>query len=307
MSLRASVFVIACACVLNSPGRASEAPALDAPTLEPGAEATTIIHLAVTAGASGAPNGFTIEWMTRTAYDMRGGWPSNPNDPTIHSATFVGSPTLNTVEGTRSFLLGPDEVASVEIGDVFDETGIITTSAGEMAVGIEYVMRVRANGQNGSRYSETAYAWTKSNQGTSECIHSQGWWKTHPDAWLVTSLRLGNVIYSQSQLLEIWNTPAAGNGLLALAHQLMAAKLNVIAGALAPTSVTDTIVAADALIGNRVVPPIGNGFLAPQVTSEWTDDLEEFNTEQSADDIPCARSTPAKRATWGALKSIYRN
>lgn len=305
MSLRTSVFAIACACILSSPGRASES-ALDAPALEPGVEATTILHLGVTAGASGAPNGFTVEWMLRTAYDVRGGWPSNPNDAAIHSATYIGSPTLNTVDGTRSFLLGPGEVANVEIGDVFDETGVIATNVGEMAVGTEYVVRVRANGQNGSRYSETAYVWTKANQGRSECIRSQGYWKTHPDAWPVASLRLGNVLYTKSQLLEIWNTPAAGNGLLALAHQLMAAKLNIIAGALAPSSVTDAITAADALIGNRTVPPIGNGFLPPQVTSELTDDLEEFNTEESGDNVPCARSTTAKSATWGELKSIYR-
>ena len=312
MSLRTSVFSIACACILSSPTLASVSPALDPPTLEPGAEATTIIHLGVTAGPSGAPNGFTIEWMLRTAHDLRGGWPSNPNDPAIHSATYVGSPTLNT-KGTRSFLLEPGEVANVEIGDVFDETGVIATNVGEMSVGTEYVVRVRANGQggantggNGSRYSETAYVWTKANQGRSECIRSQGWWKTHPDAWPVTSLRLGGVIYSKSQLLEIWSTAAAGNGLLALAHQLMAAKLNLVAGALAPSSVTDDITAADALIGNKVVPPIGNGFLPPQVTSSLTGDLEEFNTEQSGD-ILCARSTTAKSTTWGELKSIYRN
>lgn len=306
MSLRPSVFAIACACILSSPSFASEST-LDAPALEPGVEATTIIHLGVTAGASGAPNGFTIEWMLRTVYDMRGGWPSNPNDAAIHSAAYIGSPTLNTVDGTRSFLLGPGEVANIEIGDVFDETGVIATNVAEMTVGTEYVVRVRANGQNGSRYSETAYVWTKANQGRSECIRSQGYWKTHPEAWPVTSLRLGNVVYTKSQLLEIWNTPAAGNGLLALAHQLMAAKLNLIAGALAPSPVTDDITAADALIGNRTVPPIGSGFLPPQVMSELTDDLEEFNTEESADNIPCARSTTAKAATWGELKSIYRN
>jgi hypothetical protein len=317
MSLRTNLFALAGACLFVSASLASEPTTLDPPTLEPGVEATTIIHLDVTAGPSGAPNGFTIEWMLRSAFDMRGGWLANPNDPAIHSATFLGSPTLNTSEGTRSFLLGPGEVASIEIGDVFDETGVLATNVAEMAVGTEYVVRVRANGQGGlpsggndfdggSRYSETAYVWTKPNQGQSECIRSQGYWKTHPEAWPVSSLRLGSVIYPKSQLLEIWNTAAAGNGLLALAHQLMAAKLNLIAGALAPSSVSDDIAAADALIGNRVAPPIGNDHLPPTLTSELTDDLEEFNTEESGNNVECALSTTAKRSTWGALKSIYR-
>lgn len=317
MSLRTSVFAIACACILSAPSLASVPTVLDAPALEPGAEATTVLHMDVVAGPSGAPNGFTVEWMLRSAFDMHGGWPSNPNDPALQSAIYLGFPTLNTAAGTRSFLLGPGEVASIEIGDVFDETGVVASNPGEMAVGTEYVVRVRANGQpglpsggdrfdGGSRYSETIYAWTKANQGRSECIRSQGYWKTHPETWPVSSLRLGNVLYSKAQLLEIWNTAAEGNGLVALAHQLMAAKLNIVAGALAPSSVTDDIHAADALIGSRIVPPVGNGFLSPNSSSDLTDDLEEFNTEESGD-IGCAQSTTAKRSTWGEVKAIYRN
>src|SRR5690349_14178103 len=95
---------------------AAESTVLDTPDLAPGAEASSIIHLDVTAGVSGAPNGFTIEWMPRTMYDSFGGWPADPTHPAIMSAIFLGSPTLNTVEGTDSFLLGPSELAMIEIG-----------------------------------------------------------------------------------------------------------------------------------------------------------------------------------------------
>jgi hypothetical protein len=289
---------------------------LDPPAAEQGPEATTIIQIEVTAGTSGAPNGFTIEWISRTLFDQLGGWPADPLDPRIHAAIYLGIPSLNTAEGTTSFLLGPGQSATVEVGDLFDETGVLATSAGELAVGTEYAVRVRANGEGGmtgggggllppSPNSETQFFRTRSNDGLRDCVRSQGYWKTHPTVWPVSSLRLGSIIYTKNQLLAIWSTPAAGNGLISLAHQLMAAKLNVISGAVAPASVTDDIAAADALIGTRIVPPVGSGHLSPGSTSALTDDLEEFNTEEGGD-VECHVITPARPSTWGRVKSLYR-
>jgi len=289
---------------------------LDSPALVQGLEATTLIHLDVTAGASGAPNGFTVEWIPRSLHDALGGWPEDPLDPRIHFAIYLGTPSLNTVEGTTSFLLGPGESARVEIGDIFDETGVLATHSEEMAVGTEYAIRVRANGAGGmtggggglvpsSPNSHTYFCRTKKNDGLEDCVHSQGYWKTHPTGWPASNLRLGNIIYSKTQLLAIWHKPAAGNGLISLAHQLMAAKLNVIAGAVAPASVTAAISAADALIGTRIIPPIGTGYLQPRTTSSLTDDLEEFNTEED-DDVECHVITSVTPSTWGRVKAMYR-
>lgn len=309
--------------VLVSAAHAAEAQ-LDPPAVDQAAEATTVIHLNVTAGATGAPNGFTIEWMPRATFDQIGGWPADPNDPRIQSAIYLGSPSLNTTEGTTSFLLGPGQSAKVEIGDIFDETGVLASNPSEMAVGTEYAFRVRANGDGGltgggvgvvagdpsqlispSEYSGTYYCRTKPNDGLEDCVHSQGYWKTHPDAWPVNNLRLGNVIYTKTQLLAIWNKPAAGNGLISLAHQLMAAKLNMIAGAQAPTAVSSAVAAADALISTRIIPPIGSGYLAPSQTSGLADVLEAFNTEEHGD-VPCQIITAVQPSTWGQLKALYR-
>lgn len=290
---------------------------LDPPTVHQGAEATTIIQLTVTAGATGAPNGFTIEWIPRSLHDALAGWPADPRDPRIHSVIYFGSPSLNTTGGTDSFLLGPGESATIEIGDIFDETGVIATSAAEMAAGTEYAIRVRANGDAGmpdgegvlpsSSRGTTHMCRTKRNDGDDreECVHSQGWWKSHPDAWPVSHLRLGDVLYTKPQLLAIWKKPAAGNGLISLAHQLMAAKLNLVAGAVATPSLGSAIAAADALIGTKVIPPVGSGRLGPGSTSGLTDDLEEFNTEEGHD-VECHVITPAKPSTWGRVKSLYR-
>jgi len=106
-----------------------------------------------------------------------------------------------------------------------------------------------------------------------DCTLTQGFWKNHADAWPVTSLMLGSVSYDQAQLLEILETPPKGNGLIALAHQLIAAKLNVAAGASTPGSLAE----ADALIGALVVPPVGAGYLAPSVTSALNDAIDRFN------------------------------
>jgi len=110
---------------------------------------------------------------------------------------------------------------------------------------------------------------------------TQGYWKNHPDAWPLDTLTLGTVTYSKDQLLLILRRPVRGNGLVALAHQLIAAKLNVAlneqAGFTIPDSVQDLIRSADSLIGQLVVPPVGTGWLHPSVTSELVMALDEFN------------------------------
>jgi hypothetical protein len=87
---------------------------------------------------------------------------------------------------------------------------------------------------------------------------------------------LGNVLYNQEQLLQIFAQPVQGNGLVALAHQLIAAKLNMANGA--PHSCVDqTMSDSDALIGDLVVPPIGNGWLDPCDTDALVDLLADYN------------------------------
>ena len=314
------ILMLACASVFIFvlPARSASVD-LDAPTLVSPVElASSLINLDVTAGGSGAPNGFTIEWMTLAQFNSLGGvWPADPADPMIQSAIFLGFPSLNTVDGTTTFLLAPFQTADIQIGDIFDETGIVSADRDEMARGTDYVFRVKANGDSGdpfpggtltpsSSYSSTHYAHTKPIEGGSQCVFTQGYWKNHPEAWPVTALKIGNIIYPQTQLLAIFNTPAAGNGLISLAHQLIAAKLNILSGAIPPAMIASAIAAADALIGSKIVPPIGSGFLSPATTSHLNDDLEEFNSQENTGTIQCQHSTPTLPQTWGQLKARYR-
>lgn len=117
------------------------------------------------------------------------------------------------------------------------------------------------------------------------CTRTQGYWKTHGpvgcrkgknvNEWEVTALQLGNLTYTDSQLCAILNQPVKGNGLLSLAHQLIAAKLNVATGT-APNP-TATIAQADLLIGNLSIPPSGAGWLDPNLTGPFTSLLDMFN------------------------------
>src|SRR5262245_58345810 len=109
------------------------------------------------------------------------------------------------------------------------------------------------------------------------CTRGQGFWKNTPGAWAVTTLTLGTVSYSQAQLLQILNEPVVGNGLVSLAHQLIAAKLNVAAGT-DPSAVSSSISAADTMIGGLIVPPIGSGSLATSATSALATALDNYNS-----------------------------
>jgi hypothetical protein len=132
------------------------------------------------------------------------------------------------------------------------------------------------------------------------CVRGQGYWKNHPDQWPVTELQLGNVTYNQQELLDILREPVRGNGLLILAHQLIAAKLNIAAGA-DPSCIQETIAEADALIGDLVIPPIGNGYLAPRDAAPLAGILGQFNEGDmcapSCDQSPPPTATPMARRT----------
>lgn len=108
------------------------------------------------------------------------------------------------------------------------------------------------------------------------CTFTQGYWKTHEEAWPVDSVSLGNRTYTKAEALAIFATPVQGNGLLALAHQLLAAKLNVANGA-DDAAIADAIDAADAMIGDLVVPPSGAGSLSPGATSSLVGELDDYN------------------------------
>jgi hypothetical protein len=85
--------------------------------------------------------------------------------------------------------------------------------------------------------------------GYNTCGLTWGYWKNHLDDWPVDTLIMGGKLYTNAELLNLLNLPVAGDASLNLAHQLIAAKLNVFNGT---NQLTDggAIAAADALLAS---------------------------------------------------------
>jgi hypothetical protein len=265
----------------------------DVPTITCGSSTQASINIQVCAGASGAPAGFSIQWIDApTFYGVLGGvWPSSSSG-SICAASFSGNASLSR------YNLGANACVTINVGEFLFDNGASVDPSGPLCLnalmcGTSYVFRVFAHGT--STLAKSAWSGTLTcstlpcgNQ-DGGCTLTQGYWKTHNDtvcavdptsplcvAWPVTSLTLGTVTYDQSQLLAIFNTSAGGNGLIALAHQLIAAKLNIANGA-DGTAVMQAIMDADTLIAGLVVPPVGSGYLAPGTTSALITTLTNFN------------------------------
>lgn len=106
------------------------------------------------------------------------------------------------------------------------------------------------------------------------CTLTQGYWKNHEDAWPVDSLVIGGVSYDQDELLALLWTPVRGDGSISLAHQLIAALLNVESGASPVDAIADAQawMAANADADGRL--PYGTH---PRLTSSLNDALAAFN------------------------------
>jgi len=297
--------------VLSALGSAMPAAAqkLDTPIVRLVENSHASITVEIEAGASGAPAGFVVEWMKKSDYDALGGnWPADEYDSRVVYCEFFGQPTWNV--STGSYLLGPGGVVQVELGDVFDETGVYANYYDELidfqnyAAPQTYVLRVHAEGTGYEDESDRSATYEASTKPAAEnCTFTIGYWKTHPEVWPVSSLTLGTVNYTAAELLSILLQPSGGNGLIVLAHQLIAAKLNIAGGA-DPTPVAGTIAAADAQIGGLVVPPVGAGYLSPASTSGNATILDNYNNGNLG--VPHCGEVPAEVQTWGKIKAGYR-
>jgi len=280
----------------------------DSPSVSVKAVGHSKITVTVTAGATGAPDGFAVCWMKYADFENYGDvWPADPNYPGFGWSYFTGTPTLNDFSSGADYRLAPFESMTIEIGDLGDEnvTAFVSDAPGELDQSTEYM--VCAFAKAGSGWSQSGFSSTLSSSTSAQgenCTFTVGYWKNHPEAWPVGTLTLGSVAYTQAELLSILNEPVGGNGLISLAHQLIATKLNLANGAIPTALVTSTIAAADAQIGALVVPPVGSGYLSPGSTSGKTNILDDYN--QGITGPGHCSETPAHTSTWGHLKAQYR-
>ena len=297
----------------------------DAPVISCVSSGENEITIKICAGASGAPAGVTIQWKT---YDnwLATGW----SDDNLCKLSLSGQPSLQHPDKSRWELLA-GECEEIKIGDInFDETGVSGSGCGldPLECGTDYVFRAFAHAGRRMGRSDWTADLTCSTLPCppGDCTFTQGYWKTHgptgcvtgnnSNEWPVTSLMLGSVSYTDAKLCCILNKPAGGNGLISLAHQLIAAKLNVANGA-SCSAANSAIAAADALIGSLVVPGNpgsctgGSGSLAPGVTSGLTSTLDDFNNGALSSCPGHCESVPngvsnREKARWGKVKVRYR-
>jgi hypothetical protein len=258
------------------------APAVNPITISYVTSAASNIAISVTAGQSGAPAGFSIQWMTLADYVALGNqWPGTSEVPNAQATSFCKANFSGIVpsSGCIPYNLQPGQSVTVNIGDdsLYDNCAASSPCSGApLLCNTAYVFRALARDSTGQRVSDNITCATLSCVGGSSCTYSQGYWRNHPDAWPVTSLTLGTVTYQAAELMAILDEPARGNGLVILVHQLIAAKLNIANGA-DPSAVQQAITDVDNMVGGLIVPPIGNGYLTPGQTGDLTETLTEYN------------------------------
>ncbi len=116
---------------------------------------------------------------------------------------------------------------------------------------------------------------------TNVCGVTWGYWKNHTNNWGATSLILGSQTYTKAELITIFQTPVKGDASIDLAHQLIAAKLNVLDGTPISTAGTN-ITTADSLLSQfsgklpyNVSPSSAIGTLMTATSSN----LDDFNSD----------------------------
>jgi len=243
-------------------GKVTSSTQYGVPTLACNGSTDISIDLLVTADATtGAPSGFTVQWMTKAEYDANiqaggPGWPLNSDSPdpaysysTFCKASFSGNANLSR------YNLGAGEGTDVNIGDLLYDNGASTNCPGALQPCTEYVFRVFAHGDSKMNRSDFSSNTICSTLCQSDCgKHGYGYWRNHCEE-ITLSLTLGSNTYSPSDICDILNeNPSPGNGLLIVAHHLITAELN---GLTSPD--TD---AANTYIGNNLLPTSTNGSTA---------------------------------------------
>jgi hypothetical protein len=267
---------------IATPTPAPVPPAVGSLVISYETSASSNIAITVNVGQAGAPAGFSIQWMTLADYIALGNrWPASYEVPNAQAPSFCRATFgVPVTPGCTGYSLPPWQTVTVVIGDdsLYDNCAVSSPCSGApLLCNTAYVFRAAAlDATSQLRVSDTITCATLQCVGGSSCTYSQGYWRNHPNAWPVTSLILGTVTYQAAELMAILENPAQGNGLIILAHQLIAAKLNIANGA-DPTAVQQTLIDADAMIAALVIPPIGTDSLLPSQTSGLTETLTQYN------------------------------
>ena len=285
----------------NAKGGSQSTNVFDALTLScAGSTTQTSIALTITAGASGAPAGFSIQWITKAAFDANGGvWPADSTG--YCKASFSGVPygAKNTQQaGSNSYNLPANGSVTVYIGDLLNDElnqqlGLSTTVCddGLLECGTQYVFRAFAHA-NSTKNRSAFTIFDSSCATTSPCQDCDvngkhrgfGYWKEHSDELTARITLLGEVNganepvlslggrqYTIAEIQSILNQTPNGNGLLTLGHQLIAAKLNGLCANLTGP--------ADAVFVGKTIPPVGTSSVTTASVAGLVSTLHKHNND----------------------------
>ncbi len=216
-------------------------------------------------GQYGAPYGFSVHWaeLPEGVSCDEFQWA----DGTYCEASFSGQPD------NSPYSLGPNGCVEIRIGDPssWPQPGaslgenVPLWCSGPLECSKTYVFRAFAHaGTDQSSRPPVQYDRSDFSAnvccsiqcpagGPEACVYTQGYWKTHPNAWCVGALVIGGKQYKKDELLKVlWTPPRRGNAVLILAHQLTAALLNIECnGVTPPDDVADAIASAHSLLSGR--------------------------------------------------------
>jgi hypothetical protein len=295
---------------------ATQPSQLSQPTLYCDGSTPKSIDIKFCAGATGAPAGFSIQWQTLADFQQHG-WPADSDLPLDASgnpscgASFCKASFSGVPGCAGAYSLGANGCVTVNIGDfLFDQCGASSTCASKaLKCDTEYVFRAFAHnvpqGLGKSDFSTTVTCRTGAcSAGTSGCTSPQGCWLLNgpegcitgrtggtdsnpwPQAILNNGMVIGGVQYTADQLCAIFHTTGVGDdGLPALAHQVIAARLNIASGA-DPTAAQAALDAADMLVNGKV---IGVDSIPMSQTSPLTNTLRDYNEGKTGPGacVPC--------------------
>lgn len=156
------------------------------------------------------------------------------------------------------------------------DQALLTAAIGQCAGQAGYIPRIDYDGDGCIGVNDAAVIQNSISAYRAGCVRSQGYWKNHPASWPITSLNIGGNQYTQNELLNVLRSSVSDNGAINLAHQLIAAKLNIASGA---SPVAAPIASADALINSTLgrLPPLGTATLSPSSVGGYVDTLSRFN------------------------------
>jgi hypothetical protein len=252
-------------------------------SVECGVSSKSTIAVTVKAGASGAPAGFSLQWMTSDDYASYG-W----NDDYMCKGSFSGN-----ARDSR-YNLGANASVELTIGYLDYDNGASTSCPDFLVCGTEYVFRTFAHADRSNFRSDFSGNYSCTTAACeSDCTYGIGYWKNNEEEWPeeVDGLYLGTVWYTKDELLAILDLSVGGNpqdanAFIRLAQHLIAAKLNLINGSIIADDIEQTVVDADDLIGDTLIPDefIASNSPEGQQANALKDLLEAYNNGYSCEE-----------------------